>query len=71
LTDYFATLATSDRDREEAFALRYSVFVEELGAQAPTDVASQKQERDKFDAHCDHMLVRDRGSAGLLPSTAC
>lgn len=42
-----------------AQALRYRVFVEELGANGPMVDHDERLERDAFDDHCDHMLLFD------------
>jgi putative hemolysin len=41
----------------EAQRLRYKVFAEEMGARVPG--RQHGVDRDLFDAHCDHLLVRD------------
>jgi putative hemolysin len=57
-------LARSDAEIEGAQRLRYRVFFEELGARPTPEVAARKRDSDRFDAHCDHLLVIDhaRGS---------
>ena len=65
--------AQSKSEIAEAQALRYRVFVEELGAR----LASRAEgiDRDLFDPHCDHLIVRDSdtsevvGTYRLLPAT--
>jgi putative hemolysin len=63
--------ARSDAAVREAQALRYQVFVEELGAQIATKI--EGIDRDIFDPHCEHLLVRDNetgdvvGTYRLLP----
>jgi len=42
-----------------AQALRYRVFVEELGASGPMVDHDRRLERDSFDEICDHMLLID------------
>lgn len=51
------SLAADAHDTRAALALRYRVFVQEMGAQV--EVPEAGIERDRFDAHCDHLLVRD------------
>jgi putative hemolysin len=49
------------RDRalvRQAQRLRYEVFAHELGALPLPDAGSQMEE-DRFDAHCEHLIVRD------------
>jgi putative hemolysin len=52
-------LARSAADIDGAQALRYRVFYEELGAVASPDVARERRDADRFDEHCDHLLVID------------
>jgi putative hemolysin len=40
--------------------LRYQVFVEEMGARLDTDEPGI--ESDRFDEHCQHLIVRDAGT---------
>lgn len=53
-------LAASDAEVAAAQALRYRVFVEELGAEggAMTDPEIGR-EADRFDRHCEHLLLLD------------
>jgi putative hemolysin len=54
--------------------LRYRVFAEEMGAELPS--AAEGLDRDDFDAHCEHLLLRDRltqevlGTYRILPPAA-
>jgi putative hemolysin len=52
-------LAESADDLRQAQRLRYEVFGVELGAHLPH--ATDGLDRDRFDARCDHLLVRERG----------
>lgn len=45
-----------------AQTVRYQVFYEELGAIAPPEMRLVRRDRDRFDQHCDHLLVIDRSS---------
>jgi putative hemolysin len=54
----FTSLASHAGEVEAAQRLRYRVFAEEIGAQLPT--AAEGVDRDEFDAHCEHLLLRDR-----------
>lgn len=54
---FFACLAQSHRDILEAQRLRYAVFADEQGARLP--LRDARIDRDEFDAHCDHLLIRD------------
>ena len=42
-----------------AQALRYRVFVDEMGASVPAEAAAQKLDIDDFDPLCDHVIVID------------
>jgi putative hemolysin len=46
--------------RREAQALRWRVFAEEMGARL--DARTPGIDEDLFDAHCEHLVVRDEGS---------
>ncbi|WP_373356728.1 GNAT family N-acetyltransferase [Pseudoroseicyclus sp. CXY001] len=52
-------LATTPGDLAAAARLRYEVFVRELGGDGPLVDHEAGQERDGFDAFCDHMIVVD------------
>ena len=54
---YTVALARSEAEVREAQRLRYKVFVEELGARIPTKVPDH--DIDHFDAHCEHLIVRE------------
>ena len=60
-------LALTERQVQETFALRYRVFIQELGAKV--DCAVPQQESDSFDAHCHHLLVRDLSTGQVVAST--
>ena len=63
-TRFFTTLAGCDTDVRAAQRLRYRVFAEELGARLPADAGGV--DRDAFDEHCDHLLLRERGSGTVV-----
>ena len=52
-------MATGPEDIRAAQALRYRIFVEELGAAGPLVDHDQGLEQDRFDPLCDHMLLFD------------
>jgi putative hemolysin len=62
-------LAASEEETRAAQRLRYDVFVRELGGDGPLVDHAQGLERDRFDAHADHLLLLDRNRAarGLSP----
>lgn len=73
-------LARDDRDLRAAQALRYRVFIEELGGSGPMVDHDARLERDAFDPYFDHLLLVDTqrdpdagdhvvGACRLLPDT--
>lgn len=53
-------LAASEEDLRAAQRLRYEVFVAELGGDGAMVDHRERLERDRFDAHADHLLLLDR-----------
>ncbi|TCV83323.1 GNAT family N-acetyltransferase [Sulfurirhabdus autotrophica] len=52
--------ARTESEVREAQRLRYKIFAEEMQARLPgTD---SRLDVDKYDAHCEHLLVRDAGT---------
>ncbi|WP_431917614.1 GNAT family N-acetyltransferase [Nonomuraea jabiensis] len=66
---YTIGMATSPADVQAAQRLRHEVFAEEMGARLDSPVSGL--DVDRFDAYCDHLLVRDGrevvGTYRLLP----
>jgi putative hemolysin len=58
------SFARSAAEVLEAQRLRYKVFAGEMGARLPD--AASGIDRDIYDAHCDHLLVRDTGSGEVV-----
>jgi putative hemolysin len=56
-------LARHSAEVADAQRLRYKVFAEELGAQIDSD---DGHDADAFDAHCDHLIVRDEDSLRVV-----
>jgi putative hemolysin len=54
-------LAATPDEIDQAQALRYRVFFEEMGAKPSVEAARSQRDRDRFDDYCDHLLVIDRG----------
>lgn len=52
-------LAESAEDRQAALRLRYRVFVAELGGGGTGVDHAAELESDRFDAHCDHLVLVD------------
>jgi putative hemolysin len=57
---YAVRLATTPEDLTAAQALRYQVFVRELGGNGPLVDHEQGLERDAFDPFFDHLILVDR-----------
>ncbi len=56
-THYALRLARTEADVAAAQRLRYEVFVDELGGTGPMVDHVRRREIDRFDAHCDHLLL--------------
>lgn len=66
-TDRFVfSLAQGAEDLRAAQALRYAVFVEELGGQGAGVDHAARIEHDAFDAVCDHLMLRERASGAVI-----
>jgi putative hemolysin len=69
---YSLYLSNDPSDIDTIAALRYRVFAAEPGFTPPAS-ARDHRDTDRFDAHCDHLMVRDNrtgqvvGSYRLLP----
>lgn len=63
---FIMRLAANDQDLRAAQALRYEVFVQELGAEGPMVDHAARLEIDDFDTVFDHLLLIDpaRGARG-------
>ncbi len=57
-------VVSGSKEVEEAQALRYQVFVEEMGAKANPQMLACKRDIDEFDEVCDHLLVVEHGAGG-------
>lgn len=58
-------LARTPAEIEAAFALRYAVFCEEMGADLAGADPSRRIETDAFDPFCDHIVVIDTALPAL------
>jgi putative hemolysin len=63
----FVELAASESEVREAQALRYRVFGEELGAKLKN--GADRLDIDELDAYCQHLLVRDTRTGGVVGCT--
>lgn len=61
-------LAETPEEIEKTLALRYNVFNAELGEGLPESADTQK-DRDKYDDHCDHLIVIDRANNDMIVGT--
>lgn len=61
---FAVTLAATPDDVRAAQRLRYEVFAEELGARL--DTPEPGLDIDRFDAFCDHLLLRETGSDRVI-----
>ena len=59
-------MARDDADLHAAYALRYDVFVRELGGGGPLVDHAAGLERDAFDPHFDHMLLWDDAAGQVV-----
>ncbi|MGF9565433.1 GNAT family N-acetyltransferase [Neorhizobium sp. JUb45] len=57
-------LARSSREIDAAQAVRFRVFVQEMGAQLPAEAMRRERDFDAFDDICDHLLVIDHAIEG-------
>ncbi|MDE4132231.1 GNAT family N-acetyltransferase [Phaeobacter sp. QD34_3] len=64
--DFSVRLAETADDLRAAQALRYQVFVEELGGDGEMVDHDARLEQDRFDAHFDHMLLSDRATGEVV-----
>ncbi|MCC7319792.1 MAG: GNAT family N-acetyltransferase [Rubellimicrobium sp.] len=62
-------LARDTDDLRAAQALRYRIFATELGARGASVDHAAALERDRFDPHCDHLLLLERDSGRLAGVT--
>jgi len=63
-----ARIARTPAEIQEAQALRYRVFVEELGARSGSAHRDRERaiERDMFDAFCKHLVARDLATGRIV-----
>lgn len=58
------TLATAESEILAAQKLRWRVFADELGASLPSRTPGV--DRDFYDPHCDHLIVRDEANGRIV-----
>lgn len=58
------SLATTPEEVREVQRLRYKVFVEAMGLSALSN--ADGLDKDEFDPHCDHLIVRDTRSLKVV-----
>ena len=59
-------LAKDEEEIVEVQKLRYEVFVDEFGAKVSHKNKNECIERDKFDNHCDHLILIDKSTRTLM-----
>lgn len=57
-------LVENQEELEAAQRLRYRVFVQELGADGPLIDHERRLEKDRFDAHFDHLILQAEDQPG-------
>ncbi len=62
--DLWVGLAATESEILEAQKLRYRVFADEMGARLNTRTPGV--DRDHFDAHCQHLIVRDEAQGRIV-----
>lgn len=65
-TGFQVKLASTEAELRAAQALRYRVFVEELGGDGPLVDHEAGLERDRFDPFYDHLLLLDTAREGAV-----
>jgi len=65
--NYSVFLADDEQTRIQCYKLRYDIFSDELGA----EVRGQEEglDKDRFDDHCQHLVVYDNQSNELIATT--
>ena len=61
--------ARTPEELRAVFALRYEVFVAEMGGDGPMVDHDARQERDRFDAFARHLMLIDTGAGGRVAGT--
>jgi putative hemolysin len=60
-------LARSEAEIREAQRLRFRIFYQEMTARPTPEMQEEGRDFDRFDAHCDHLLVLDHSDAEAGP----
>lgn len=68
-SQFCVSRAETEADIRAAQALRYEVFVRELGGDGPLVDHAAGLERDRFDSYFDHLLLRDTTRGGGVVGT--
>lgn len=63
---FSVSLSTATDDIVDAQRLRYDVFTAEPGFSDAIGDAATRRDADRFDAFCDHLLVRDEQTGALV-----
>ena len=69
--DFELRIAETAAEIEEAQALRYRIFYEEMDAQPSAEMAQVRRDFDDFNSVCDHLLIIDHklGGSGKVIGT--
>jgi putative hemolysin len=62
---YIARLALTEQERTEVYRLRFRVFNLELN-EGLMSAYIDGQDKDRYDAVCDHLIVEERGSGEIV-----
>lgn len=62
---YAVSIARHESDIEACLRLRYQVFAGEMNAQ----LGSSGLDKDRFDDHCQHLMVREENSGKVVATT--
>ena len=57
-------LATNEEELQASQALRYDIYVYEIGAKPTSENEAVKLDRDIYDPVCDHLLVLEKNEDG-------
>lgn len=64
---FVSSLASTEAEVRACQRLRYAIFAGELGAQI--DGGAEGLDRDRFDAYCQHLIVREAGNDDIIACT--
>ena len=59
-------IATDKNQIIESQKLRYEIFYKEMGAEPSPQMKKEERDFDKFDDHCEHLLVQDTNTKKIV-----